>query len=346
MFKQVAALIPLLLISFNSLSFNPDSLYFEGERQFEERKYILSIEAFKEAVRGFQDVGDVEKQAKSVAYIGSNYLRLGMRDEANDKFQTSVRLFDSINSNDCFHYGRALSMSGMYDRSNSVFRKCLDNIKTLDWMGRNYRLQGNLDSALYYHNRALALDPKKNWAHQSIGKIYFSMGKYDRAMASFNKSLELAGADSVLAYYIKTNISEVYMAKGDYENAIKSLLYIKVPPMGGNAGVINNNNKLLAEAYSMVRLQNIEKDVDAINSKLIWGLLLILALSVFVGMFYYNQRLVNKEKVAVCIKDYAALIELCLIRVRIAVLHGDTQKALKSTNTAKRIAHRIRDIKN
>ena len=346
MFKQLATLLPLLLICFNTLSINPDSLYLEGERRFEERKYIWSMEAFKEAVRGFQDVGDVDMLAKSVAYIGSNYLRLGMKDEADEKFQSSVRLFDSINSSDCFNYGRALSMNGMYVRSNSVFRKCLDNVKTLDWMGRNYRMSGNLDSALVYHRKALVLDPRKGWAHQSIGKIYREKKEYDKAMDHFNISLDLAASDSVLAYYIKANIAEVYMAKGDYENAIKCLLDIKVQPMGGNAGVINNNNKLLKEAYRMVRLKHIEKDVDAINSKLIWGLLLILALSVFVGMFYYNQRLVNKAKVAVCIKDYAALIELCLIRVRIAVLHDDTQKALKSTSIAKRIAHRIKDIKN
>jgi len=126
MFKQAVALLPLLLISFRAFSqYNPDSLYLEGEKRFEEYDHVWSLDAFKMAESGFRNSGDIEMQAKSLAYIGVNYLRLGMKDAADDRLQVSLKLFESINTKDGFHYGRVLSMCRLYERSNSVMHKCL-----------------------------------------------------------------------------------------------------------------------------------------------------------------------------------------------------------------------------
>ena len=348
MFKQAVALLPLLLISFSAFSqYNPDSLYLEGVKRFVEYDHVLSLDAFKMAESSFRNSGNIEMQARSLAYIGVNYLRLGMKDVADDKWQISLKLFESINTKDGFHYGRVLSMCRQYDRSNSVMHKCLDsNTMALSWIGRNHRYLGNLDSALYYLQKGIVAEPGFYYGHTWLGEVYFLMGDYKNSTVSYNKVLELAKEDTVFTYFARTKLAEVCIAEGNYDKAIKCLLAIAVPPRAANFKVVKLNNELLDKAYNLKNIQDIERDVSTLSYKLTVVFFFVLALSIFVGMFYYRQRLINQRAIVICVKDYAQLMVHCLIQARNAVLHGDSQRALRNTNTAKRIAHRITNIKS
>jgi len=306
-----------------------------AEKLFENREYISSLECFKKSRYRYMLLNDVDMQAKSLGYIGFNYLRLGMRDEANVQFLWAVHLFDSIDSNDCFHYGRVLSMSGKHHKAIKIMRRCDDNEIITDWIGRSYKFMGKIDSALYYHNKSILIEPKKEWAYKQIGKIYFARKEYKKSMASFLKLLELVKGDYITEYAAKTNMAEVCMAQGDYKGSIKLLMDIKVPPRGTNAIVVNKNNELLEEAYSKLEIENILFSPNML-------VYFCISIAVFLIWFFSNQRTANitvKRKLRLM---YAEYIDSTLNQAVYNIKKGRGDQAEKDVGLAKSILDKIR----
>jgi tetratricopeptide (TPR) repeat protein len=69
-------------------------------------------------------------------------------------------------------------------------------------MGEAYENKGQLDRALEFYNKAVALNPSYVRAHINRGDIYGKKGDRDRAIAAYRKALEIdptsTGARSAL----------------------------------------------------------------------------------------------------------------------------------------------------
>lgn len=85
---------------------------------------------------------------------------------------------------------------------------------------------GDLDSALYYFSRKLAIDRelgKKEGeaaALNNIAGIYRQKGDYDKALEYYRQALDLIKDDKEKATAYN-NIASVYLDKGDYSKAIE-----------------------------------------------------------------------------------------------------------------------------
>jgi tetratricopeptide (TPR) repeat protein len=81
--------------------------------------------------------------------------------------------------------------------------------------GNAYDNKGQYDKAIADFNRALEISPKFAMAYNNRGNAYDSKGQYDKAISDFNKALEL-NPKYADAYY---NRAIAYYFKKEYDNA-------------------------------------------------------------------------------------------------------------------------------
>lgn len=81
----------------------------------------------------------------------------------------------------------------------------------------------HLDDALLRYRDAVAKFPSFRRAHRSIGLICTRMGRYDEAIAAFNRMIELGGSDAYcygLLGYCHTQKQDYQPAEASYRNAL------------------------------------------------------------------------------------------------------------------------------
>lgn len=99
---------------------------------------------------------------------------------------------------------------------------------TYNLLGRTLYRMGDLDNALYYHNKHLALSRElgeregEAVALNNIAMIYKDKGDYDKALEYFQQALKLSEDDEQRATAYN-NIAIIYSDKGDYNKAIEYL---------------------------------------------------------------------------------------------------------------------------
>jgi tetratricopeptide (TPR) repeat protein len=81
--------------------------------------------------------------------------------------------------------------------------------------GLAYKKQGELDKAIADYNKAIELDPQLAVAYYNRGKDYEDQGELDKAIADFTKAIELDPTDAVTY----TNRGIAYRDQGELGKA-------------------------------------------------------------------------------------------------------------------------------
>lgn len=81
--------------------------------------------------------------------------------------------------------------------------------------GIEYRMQGKFDEAIAEFNKAIEINPNDAQAYNNRGEAYFHKGNYDQAISDSNKAIEL-DPNSDQAY---ANRALAYHSKGEYDMA-------------------------------------------------------------------------------------------------------------------------------
>lgn len=87
-------------------------------------------------------------------------------------------------------------------------------------LGVAYYKKKNLDSAMYFYNKALDVAPYIATTHNNVGTVYFERGKYNEAMAAFAKATQLDPNYSEAW----CNLGSVYGTLGQLDPAIQNFL--------------------------------------------------------------------------------------------------------------------------
>jgi tetratricopeptide (TPR) repeat protein len=113
----------------------------------------------------------------------------------------------------------------MYDRADTEFRKVLDSTPptdpqaaaTLNYLGYMNADRGvKLEESLGFIKQALTLEPNNGAYLDSLGWVYFKLGKYDLAEESLNKAAVHMGSDPT----VQEHLGDLYQKTGRLKLAV------------------------------------------------------------------------------------------------------------------------------
>lgn len=130
---------------------------------------------------------------------------------------------------------------------------------TLGVLGSAYEKKNQLDSALYYEQKAMSFDSSWTALFTSIGNAYLKKGRADSALSYFTRGLAVAGKESNLYAPVElyTNISKVFEG---LDRVDSSLAYAKramqqVSGQSNPAGLLTAAAQL-AHLYGRLKMQD------------------------------------------------------------------------------------------
>jgi tetratricopeptide (TPR) repeat protein len=316
---------------------DPDSLYQVAMENYNNLEFVWSLEAFRQALVGYQQHGDLVMQAKTNARIAFNLRKLGKKDQATKYFEQSRNLFDSLGSTDKL-YGFVLCKSGLHEQSNKVLSYHQSHSDALNWMALNYRLMGKPDSAMLYYQKAAKLsDRNPHWPYILIGNIHAEMEAYDSAIAYYNHAKTLIpDTFQVMKYRVATDLGEAYLGKGQYQKAIDYFLETPLPEKARTIEVATRNYELLDQASQQLKIQKIEQNITYLKLLgILFALLLVL--------FLVKQRKINNEVTAKLNDIYTKYLDQVLKRAIKDIDDHKANDAKKDIDLARELTKKLRE---
>ena len=206
--------------------------------------------------------------ARGMAYCGRAMKQMNRAEieKALSDYDKAIKL-DPAFTEAYLMRGLAHKLSGKYDKALADYNKALeldpanasakDSIKQLQderasappegknpafycERGSAYLNGGEVDKALADFNKAVELNPGLALAYCNRGSVYISKNEYDKALSDLNKAIELV-PDFSMAY---NNRGMVYKKRGEYEKALSD--YNKAIELDHENVVFYNNR---AQAY-------------------------------------------------------------------------------------------------
>ena len=156
---------------------------------------------------------------RSVLFLAAAFLAAALAPKAAHA-QTIVTLGKGY-AHDCFVYAKAGvdPYDGVQICNQSIDHEPLsikDRAATYDNRGVMLDMLGRLDKAADDFHQAMALDPKLGDPYVNLGSVLIKQKRYDEALASINKGLELGVSFPHIGYYDR---AVAYQLMGRYKEA-------------------------------------------------------------------------------------------------------------------------------
>lgn len=136
-------------------------------------------------------------------------------------FTVSALFAQPYNAKSFYKAGIDYKNKNMFLEAMSAFKKAFSMDKKFDSayleMGLLYSKTSRPDSAVWYYNKAISINPAMASAHIALGNFYRdAKPNYDSALICYFNALKTDSLNKVTYY----SISWCYNAKGEYEKAI------------------------------------------------------------------------------------------------------------------------------
>ncbi len=247
-------------------------IYFQEKKSEKAIQYLEKITAkdneFQEAVylrvRILRDTGDqtealgllrriisdaAQRRPLFYALLASLYEEKNERDKALNLLQTGIDLFPD---NEQLHFEKALLLEkqGRQDEAILSMEKVLelypDHPEALNYIGYTWADRNmKLDAALGYIKKAVTLKPENGYIRDSLGWVYYRLGRLEEARIELEKALESEPDDP----NIHDHLGDVYRSLHSSEKARESY---------------QQSLKLLTDPD---KKKSIEKKIDELNGK-------------------------------------------------------------------------------
>jgi tetratricopeptide (TPR) repeat protein len=122
-----------------------------------------------------------------------------------------------------YEYGLLLESDGDHDAALAVMQKIIeikpDHAAALNFVGYSWAdTEVNLDQALDYIQRAIELKPENGYIHDSLGWVYYRLGKLDQAIKALQTAVKLSPDDAA----IHDHLGDVYLESGRIREALQT----------------------------------------------------------------------------------------------------------------------------
>lgn len=229
--RSSQGLYMLALLGFQDKSLETALKYLErlapDDEEFEEGVYLktriyrlqnrtsLSKKLLSELIR--------DKEHRTPLYfmlLGSLYQYDKDYFTAQEILDKGIALFPD-NAQIHFEYGMVLERSGKFQQAVDKMKEVLvlqpDHAEALNYIGYTWADQNShLDKALEYIKKANTIKPDNAYIIDSLGWVYYRLGKLNKAAAALERSLSLLPADP----QIYEHLGDVYNALGKSQKAI------------------------------------------------------------------------------------------------------------------------------
>ena len=146
----------------------------------------------------------------------------GRDDQSKKVLQQGLEVFPN-DENLLYEYGLLLEDSGEHSAALAIMQKIIalkpDNAAALNFVGFSWADKKiNLDQALDYIQRAIELKPDNGYIRDSLGWVYFRLGKIDEAIKELETAVQLSPEDAA----ILEHLADVYLEKGRVQDALRT----------------------------------------------------------------------------------------------------------------------------
>jgi tetratricopeptide (TPR) repeat protein len=214
--KYETALVELDRIPVNSISYR-ESVYLRVRIYRTQEKIDQAVLILEEALAA--------EKGRSV----DMYIMLAVLYQQQDRFDASREIFSrgiAAYPNDSsllYEFGLFLDSRGFYKEALETMQRVIlidtDNAAALNYIGYTWADKGiNLEKALEYISRAVELKPENGYIRDSLGWIYFRLGRLDEALDEIEKALEISGDDPS----IYEHLGDVHQQFGNLEKALQA----------------------------------------------------------------------------------------------------------------------------
>lgn len=122
-----------------------------------------------------------------------------------------------------YEYGLALEDTGDHNGALAIMEKIIelkpDNAAALNFVGFSWaEKKVNLDQALDYIQRAIELKPDNGYIRDSLGWVYFRLGKIEQAIKELETAVKLSPGDAA----ILEHLGDVYLDSGRLKEALQT----------------------------------------------------------------------------------------------------------------------------
>jgi len=143
------------------------------------------------------------------------------RDDLSKKILLQGLEFFPDDENLLYEYGLLLEDSGEHGAALAVMQKIIvlkpDNAAALNFVGFSWADKKiNLDQALDYIQRAIELKPDNGYIRDSLGWVYYRLGRLDQAIKELEAAVQLSPEDAA----ILEHLGDVYLEKGRVRDAL------------------------------------------------------------------------------------------------------------------------------
>lgn len=164
-----------------------------------------------------------DHRPESARLLGDLYLSQEMNQEAAAYYQRYLSTAGGVTADDCFRLGFTYYQNGENVSARSFFTKAVEldagYANAFLYLGHTATREGDLDLALREFGTALSHDDSLVAAHEAIGTIELGRGALEPAIASFERALELEGAE----FSTHFNLIQTYLRLDRRTDAIAAL---------------------------------------------------------------------------------------------------------------------------
>ena len=167
------------------------------------------------------DSGDL-RNAEMYIMLAALYQLEGRDDLGKKVLFQGLELFPD-DENLLYEYGLLLEESGDHGAALAIMQKIItlkpNNAAALNFVGFSWADKKiNLDQALEYIQRAIELKPDNGYIRDSLGWVYYRLGKLDQAIKELETAVKLSPEDAA----ILEHLGDVYLEKGRVRDALQT----------------------------------------------------------------------------------------------------------------------------